>query len=63
MSSETEAIIYRNGTIISQSPNKLFVLVEVGETSYVARKNEEIDFKKGATVTVKFSTRDNPKIV
>jgi len=63
MTSETEAIIYRNGTIISQSPNKLFALVEVDETSYVARKAPEKHLNKGTNVTVRFSTRDNPQIV
>jgi hypothetical protein len=63
MTSETEAIIYRNGTIISQSPNKLFALVEVDETSYVARKAPEKHLNKGTSVTVRFSTRDNPQIV
>jgi hypothetical protein len=63
MTSETEAIIYRNGTIISQSPNKLFALVEVLNTTYVARKDPNIDLNKGKSVTVRFSTRDNPQIV
>jgi hypothetical protein len=63
MTSETEAIIYRNGTIISQSPNKLFALVEVDETSYVARKAPEKHLNKGTSVTVRFSTRYNPQIV
>ena len=63
MTSEIEAIIYRNGTIISQSPNKLFALVEVDKTSYVARKDPETELRKGSSVTVRFSTRDNPQIV
>ena len=63
MTLKTEAIIYRNGTIVSQSPNKLFALVEVLNTTYIARKDPDIELNKGISVTVRFSTRDNPQIV
>jgi len=63
MTSQTKIINYKNGTVISVSPNKLFALVEVEETSFVARKSEDLELNKGAAVTVRFSTRDNPQIV
>lgn len=55
--------VYRNATIVSESPNKRFALVEVGDTSYLAIKSASADLKKGDLVVVEFFTEGHLSIL
>lgn len=55
--------IYRNGEVVSQSPNKKFALVNINGTSYMAIKSSTDELEKGATVVVEFIDRNHVLIL
>lgn len=55
--------IYRNGKVVSQSPNKKFALVNINGTSYMASKSSTDELEKGTTVVVEFIDRNHVLIL